>query len=72
MGETVYKIYWHHKILLTCLDSPSLKDWHARCKAYRLEEQAVSMVKLGPRRSKNQDTRFDNIALPVPVAALGA
>lgn len=50
--------------------SPSLRDWQARCSAYRLDEQAVSRVKLGPRRSKNHDSRFAVIASLLPAAAM--
>lgn len=39
----------------------------ARCKATKLLEQAVSMVMLGPLKSKNQLTRLDRMALVTPV-----
>ena len=44
-------------------------DWHARWRAYKLEEQAVSRVKLAPARLKNHDSLFESIALLVPDAA---
>lgn len=48
--------------------SPSWIALHARCSATRLDEHAVSSVRLGPRQSKNHDTRFASIPLPMPVA----
>ena len=39
----------------------------ARCSATKLLEQAVSMVMLGPLKSKNQLTRLDRMALVTPV-----
>ena len=41
----------------------------ASCAATRLLEHAVSMVTLGPRKSKNQDTLLLSILATVPVAA---
>lgn len=55
--------------ILTILISPSLKLIQAICAATRLLEQAVSMVILGPRKSKNQDTRLLSKLVDVPVAA---
>lgn len=54
--------------LLTMETSPNLRPWHARWAAVRLLEQAVSKLILGPRRSKNQLSRFESMAVPVPVA----
>jgi hypothetical protein len=42
--------------------------WQARCSATKPDEQAVSTVRLGPRKSSTYDTRFATTlaALPVP------
>lgn len=50
------------------LDSPALRLWHARCMAVRLEEHAVSIVKLGPRKSNAYDIRLDIKESAHPVA----
>lgn len=42
---------WHPPTIAD-LHSPFRILWQAWCKATKLEEQAVSIVKLGPRRSK--------------------
>lgn len=42
--------------------------WLARCNAVIEDEQAVSIVILGPLRLKNHEMRFDSSAGPVPVA----
>ncbi len=49
--------------------SRSFKLMHASCAATRLLEQAVSIVTLGPRKSKNQDTLLLSMLATVPVAA---
>lgn len=43
---------------MAMLDSLARRLWHARCIAVRLEEHAVSTVKLGPRKSKAYDMRL--------------
>lgn len=48
------------------LVSPSLRLWQAKCIATMLDEHAVSEVKLGPRRSKKWEIRFDCIAYAQP------
>ena len=42
---------WHPPTM-AILDSPLRRLWHAACSATKLDEQAVSVVKLGPLRSK--------------------
>lgn len=49
-------------------DSPFRRLWHATWRATKLEEQAVSTVKLGPRKSKKCDNLFDCIACAHPVS----
>jgi hypothetical protein len=49
------------------LVSPVRKPWHAKCSAYKLLEHAVSTVKLGPFRLKNQLSLFESIEETVPV-----
>jgi hypothetical protein len=49
--------------------SRSFKLIHASCAATRLLEQAVSIVTLGPRKSKNQETLLLSMLATVPVAA---
>ena len=69
---------------IACLDSPARMALHARCSATRLELQAiyslgmkcglgdigvpVSIVALGPFKSKKYEILFDSIVCPVPVA----
>ena len=48
--------------------SPLRKPVQARWHAFRLDEQAVSRVILGPFKSLNQERRLESMALPVPVA----
>jgi hypothetical protein len=50
-----------------CFDSPLLRLWQARCNATRLEEHAVSKLRLGPFKLKNQESLLLNIAAPLPV-----
>ena len=47
---------------IACLISPVRRLWQAVCKAASLEaeEQAVSIVTLGPWRSKKYEIRFAN------------
>lgn len=52
---------------IAMFDSPVRKLWQATCSATRLDEQAVSVVKLGPRRSKKCDILLDCIAYAQPV-----
>lgn len=52
---------------LTMFDSRARRLCTAKCKATKLLEHAVSIVILGPLKSKNQLTRFDSIELVVPV-----
>ncbi len=49
--------------------SRSFRLMHASCAATKLLEHAVSIVTLGPRKSKNHDTLLLNILATVPVAA---
>lgn len=51
----------------TIEESPLQIDLHARSRAIRLLEHAVSTVALGPVRLKNQLTLLDSIFIPVPV-----
>jgi hypothetical protein len=37
---------------IACFDSPDFRDWHARCRATKLAEQAVSIDMDGPLRLK--------------------
>ena len=53
---------------MAMLDSPARRLWHAKCIAVRLEEHAVSTVRLGPRKSKAYDIRLDIRASAHPVA----
>ena len=48
-------------------DSPVRQLWQARCGATRLDEQAVSKLKLGPFGSNSQEIRFANDVLLVPL-----
>lgn len=53
---------------MAMLDSPARRLWHARCIAVKLEEHALSTVKLGPRKSKAYDIRLDIRESAHPVA----
>lgn len=53
---------------IAMLASPAFRLWHARCIAVRLEEHAVSAVRLGPRKSKVYDIRLDIRESAHPVA----
>jgi hypothetical protein len=44
---------------------------HAWCTAVRADEQAVSTVMLGPRRSKTCDNRLETMELAPPVMVYG-
>lgn len=46
--------------------SPVCRLWHAKCSATRLPEQAVSIVILGPFKSKKYDNLFAAIARDWP------
>ena len=50
-------------------DSPACRLKNAVFNAVRLEEQAVSMVRLGPRRSYTYETLFAKSASALPVAS---
>ncbi len=52
--------------------SPLFSAWHARWTATREELQAVSTDRLGPRKSKQYEMRFDTIVIMVPVAVWAA
>ena len=41
-----------------CLESPDIKLWHAKWRAVKPPEHAVSTVTLGPLRSNENDIRF--------------
>ena len=49
-------------------DSLVLKAWQAWWKAVRVVEQPVSMVMLGPFRSKKWDILLEAIAAPMPMS----
>lgn len=48
------------------------KLWHARWTATREELHAVSIERLGPRKSNECEIRFDTIVIMVPVAVCAA
>jgi hypothetical protein len=48
--------------------SPLRKLWQARCTATSPELQAVSIDRLGPRRSSRNDSRLANTLCSVPVS----
>lgn len=48
--------------------SRSFRLMHASCTATKLLEQAVSTVTLGPRKSKNHETRLLSMLATVPRA----
>ncbi|GAA2940339.1 hypothetical protein GCM10020227_03860 [Streptomyces flavovirens] len=52
--------------------SPRSSAWQARCTATREELHAVSIERLGPRKSKQCEMRFDTIVIMVPVAVCAA
>lgn len=52
--------------------SPLFRLWHARWTATRDELHAVSTERLGPRKSKECEIRFDTIVIIVPVAVWAA
>ena len=56
---------------MAMLDSLARRLWHAKCIAVRLAEQAVSTVKLGPRKSKAYDIRLDIRESADPYAKFG-
>src|SRR5215469_3436764 len=43
------------------------RDWLPKWKQTRDDEQAVSIVMLGPRRSKKYEIRLDRMLLPQPI-----
>lgn len=57
-----------HPVTTDMSQSPTCKLRHAECSDVKLEEQPVSIVMLGPLRSKKCDIRLDNMAVPVPVS----
>ncbi|SCG07093.1 hypothetical protein GA0115255_122254 [Streptomyces sp. Ncost-T6T-2b] len=52
--------------------SPLCSAWHARWTATREELHAVSTDRLGPRKSKQYEMRFETIVIMVPVAVWAA
>lgn len=54
------------------VDSPARKLWHAKWRATKLAEQAVSAVKLGPLRSKKCESLLDCIAWAHPKPYISA
>jgi hypothetical protein len=48
--------------------SPALRLWQPMWSELKLEEQPVSIVMLGPRKSKKWDTLFEIIVAPLPVS----
>ncbi|BCN02241.1 hypothetical protein RPSA_47770 (plasmid) [Ralstonia solanacearum] len=50
------------------VDSPSRRLWHAACTATSDDEHAVSMARLGPRRSRQYDKRLATMLPALPVA----
>jgi hypothetical protein len=51
---------------IAMLDSPVLKLWQAKCNATKLDEHAVSVVKLGPLKSKKCEILLDCMAYAQP------
>ncbi|SCD29159.1 hypothetical protein GA0115252_10023 [Streptomyces sp. DfronAA-171] len=52
--------------------SPRRSAWRARCTVTSEELHAVSTVRLGPRKSKTCEMRFETIVIIVPVAVCAA